>query len=298
MFLRLLYDHPSAFRKEKMSKVALITGASSGFGLLTSITLARRGWRVLATMRDMNRREKLESAARAAGVLERLEFIELDVTNSDQITAVASSIDERETRLDALINNAGFALPGFADDVTDAELHQQFDTNFFGAVAVTRAFLPQLRRQGSGHIVMVSSISGRMGFPGVGSYAASKFALEGWTESLRYELKALGIQVVLVEPGAFETDIWTRNAKLSAGLLDPNSPNAARIPAWRRRVEGQREKADPQIVVDMIAAIVENPRPRLRYVVGKDAKMGLMLRRLLPWALFERVIMKSTGLDQ
>ena len=280
-----------------MSKVALVTGASSGFGLLTSITLGRRGWRVLATMRDLNRREKLESAARAAGVLERLEFIELDVTNSDQIAAVASLIAARGTRLDALINNAGFALPGFADDVTDTELRQQFDTNFFGAAAVTRAFLPQLRRQGSGHIVMVSSISGRMGFPGVGSYSASKFALEGWTESLRYELKALEIHVALVEPGAFETDIWTRNAKLAASLLDPNSPNASRIPAWRRRVEGQRERADPQIVADTIAAIVENPRPRLRYVVGKDAKMGLMLRRLLPWALFERLIMKSTGLD-
>jgi len=280
-----------------MSKVALVTGASSGFGLLTSITLGRRGWRVLATMRDLNRREKLESAARAAGVLERLEFIELDVTNSDQIAAVASLIAARGTRLDALINNAGFALPGFADDVTDTELRQQFDTNFFAAAAVTRAFLPQLRRQGSGHIVMVSSISGRMGFPGVGSYSASKFALEGWTESLRYELKALEIHVALVEPGAFETDIWTRNAKLAASLLDPNSPNASRIPAWRRRVEGQRERADPQIVADTIAAIVENPRPRLRYVVGKDAKMGLMLRRLLPWALFERLIMKSTGLD-
>jgi NAD(P)-dependent dehydrogenase (short-subunit alcohol dehydrogenase family) len=283
--------------RETMSKLALITGASSGFGLLTCITLARRGWRVLATMRDLNRREKLESTARAAGILESIEFIALDVTNPEQIATSASTIGARETRLDALINNAGFALPGFADDVTDAELRQQFDTNFFGAVAMTRAFLPQLRRQRSGHIVMVSSISGRMGFPGVGSYAASKFALEGWTESLRYELKSLGIQVALVEPGAFETDIWTRNAKLAANLLDPDSPNAARIPAWRRRVEGQRDKADPQIVADTIAAIIENPRPKLRYVVGKDAKMGLMLRRLLPWALFERVIMKSTGLD-
>ena len=137
-----------------------------------------------------------------------------------------------------------------------------------------------------------------MGFPGVGSYAASKFALEGWTETLRYELKPLGIQVALVEPGAFETDIWTRNAKLSAGLLDPNSPNAARIPAWRSRVEGQRKKADPQVVADTIVAALENPRPRLRYVVGTDAKAGLLLRKLLPWSLFERLIMKNTGLDK
>jgi NAD(P)-dependent dehydrogenase (short-subunit alcohol dehydrogenase family) len=279
-------------------RTALITGASSGFGLLTTVTLARRGWHVLATMRDLNRRGKLESAAKAAGVLQNIEFHALDVTNAKQITTLADEIGQRVTPLDALINNAGFALPGFADDITDAELREQFETNFFGATAVTRALLPQLRRQGSGHIVMISSISGRMGFPGVGSYAASKFALEGWTETLRYELKPLGIQVALVEPGAFETDIWTRNAKLSAGLLDPNSPNAARIPAWRSRVEGQRKKADPQVVADTIVAVLENPSPRLRYVVGTDAKAGLFLRKLLPWSLFERLIMKNTGLGK
>jgi len=284
--------------KPVSEKTALITGASSGFGLLTTVTLAHRGWHVLATMRDLNRREKLESAAKAAGVLQNIEFHALDVTNAKQIATLADEIAQRLTPLDAIVNNAGFALPGFADDITDAELREQFETNFFGATAVTRAFLPQLRRQGSGHIVMISSISGRMGFPGVGSYAASKFALEGWTETLRYELKPLGIQVALVEPGAFETDIWTRNAKLSAGLLDPNSPNAARIPAWRSRVEGQRKKADPQVVADTIVAVLENPSPRLRYVVGTDAKAGLLLRKLLPWSLFERLIMKNTGLGK
>jgi NAD(P)-dependent dehydrogenase (short-subunit alcohol dehydrogenase family) len=161
----------------------------------------------------------------------------------------------------------------------------------------SRAFLPLLRRQGFGHIVMVSSISGRLGFPGVGSYAAAKFALEGWTESLRYEMKALGIQVVLVEPGAFETDIWTRNAKLSARVLDHSSPNANRIQRWRARVEGGRKKADPQIVADTIAGVLDNPSPRLRYPVGADAKMGLLLHALLPALLFERIILKNTGLE-
>src|SRR5450631_1756525 len=109
-----------------MENTALITGASSGFGLLTSVTLARRGWRVLATMRDVNRREKLETAARTAGVLERIGFIALDVTNAGQIAEVAAAIGARGSRLDTLINNAGFALPGFADDITDAELREQF----------------------------------------------------------------------------------------------------------------------------------------------------------------------------
>lgn len=280
-----------------MNRTALITGSSSGFGLLTTVTLARRGWRVLATMRDLSRRSLLEDAARAAGVLDRIEVHALDVTNNEQITATAAFVEQLGTPLHALINNAGFALPGFADDVTDVELRQQLDTNFFGAASVTRAFLPQLRRQGFGHIVMLSSISGRLGFPGVGSYAAAKFALEGWTESLRYELKALGIQVVLVEPGAFETDIWTRNAKVSARLLDPASPNASRVERWRSRVEGDRKKADPQLVADVIAAVVENPRPRLRYVVGRDAKMGLLLKRVLPANVFERIILKNTGVD-
>jgi NAD(P)-dependent dehydrogenase (short-subunit alcohol dehydrogenase family) len=175
-----------------MNKTALITGASSGFGLLTSLTLARRGWRVLATMRDLNRREKLETAARDAGVLDRIEFHALDVTNREQIATIADIVAKRGEPLHALVNNAGFAVPGFAEDITDAELREQFDTNFFGSVALTRALLPQMRRQGFGHVVTVTSISGRVGFPGVSTYAASKFALEGWTETLRYEMKAVG----------------------------------------------------------------------------------------------------------
>src|ERR1035438_1980702 len=196
-------------------------------------------------MRDISRREKLEAAAQAAGVLDRIEFLALDVTKAEQIAELSASIAARPSRLDAVINNAGFAMAGFADDVSDAELGQQFETNFYGAAAVTRAFLPQLRRQGSGHVVFLSSISGRMGFPGVGSYSASKFALEGWAETLRFEMKPLGIQVVLVEPGAFETDIWTRNANISAGTLDANSPNAARIAKWRGRLGAAKPTAQP-----------------------------------------------------
>ena len=280
-----------------MERVALITGASSGFGLLTAVTLARSGWRVLATMRDPGRREKLVAAAQAAEVLDRLEILALDVSNAGQIAALAEAVASRPAPLNAIVNNAGFAMAGFADDVSDAELRRQFDTNFFGAAAVTRAFLPQFRRQGSGHIVMLSSISGRMGFPGIGSYAASKFALEGWTETLRLELKPLGIQVVLVEPGSFETDIWTRNATISAGTEDANSPNAARVADWRKHIQDGKPKANPQEVADGIAAILDHPRPRLRYVFGRDAKMILLLRRLLPWSVFERLMIKASGLD-
>ena len=281
-----------------MHNSALITGASSGFGLLTSVTLAKRGWRVLATMRDVGRREKLESAAREAGVLERIEIQALDVRSADQIAAIVDLVGNRGEPLHALVNNAGFAVPGFAEEVTDAELRDQFETNFFGAAAVTRAILPQMRRQGFGHLVMVSSISGRIGFPGVSSYAASKFALEGWAETLRLEMAALGIKVAIVEPGSFDTDIWTRNAKLTAKMRDADSPNAARRARWQSRIErSARDRANPQLVADLIARILETPEPRLRYVVGRDARMGLLMRRLLPAGLFEGLMVRLSGLD-
>ncbi|HXS78109.1 MAG TPA: SDR family oxidoreductase [Terracidiphilus sp.] len=282
-----------------MAKTALITGASSGFGLLTSVTLAKRGWRVLATMRDLGRREKLEFAAREAGALERIEVHPLDVTKADQITVIADLIDERREPLHALVNNAGFAVPGFAEEVSDAELRDQFEVNFFGAAALTRAILPQMRRQGFGHVVMVSSISGRTGFPGVSSYVASKFALEGWTETLRLEMAALGIKVAIVEPGSFETDIWTRNAKLTAKMSDPKSPNAIRLARWQSRIdESAKSRANPREVANLIARVLEMPNPKLRYVIGKDARIALLMRRVLPASVFERIIVKLSNVDQ
>jgi NAD(P)-dependent dehydrogenase (short-subunit alcohol dehydrogenase family) len=281
------------------SRTALITGASSGFGLLTSVTLARRGWRVLATMRDLVRREQLESAAREAGVTDRIEIHALDVTNAEQIAAIAELIEKRSQPLHALINNAGFAVPGLAEEVTDAELRDQFETNFFGAAAVTRAILPQMRRQGFGHVVMVSSISGRTGFPGVSSYVASKFALEGWTETLRLEMAAVGIKVAIVEPGSYKTDIWTRNAKLTAKMSDPSSPNVERLARWQRRIdEGAKSRANPQEVADLIARILETREPKLRYVIGRDARMALLMRKVLPAGVFERLMVRLSGLGQ
>jgi NAD(P)-dependent dehydrogenase (short-subunit alcohol dehydrogenase family) len=279
-----------------MTKTALITGASSGFGLLTTITLAMRGWRVLATMRDLSRKERLEAGAKSAGVLDHIEFLALDVTRNEQITALAASIAARPERLDAIVNNAGLAVAGFTDDVSDAELRQQFETNFFGAANVTRSFLPQFRRQGCGHIVMVTSVSGRTAFPGLGSYVASKFALEGWTESLRLEVKPLGIQVALVEPGSFATSIWA-SATISAGTQDAKSPNAARVARWRQRIDASKPKADPQAVADRIAAILTQRHPKLRHIVGEDARLVLALRSLLPWRVFEHILIKAGGTD-
>ena len=178
-------------------------------------------------------------------------------------------------------------------------MREQFETNFFGTAALTRAILPQMRRQGFGHVVMMSSISGRTGFPGVSSYVASKFALEGWTETLRYEMAALGIKVAIVEPGSFETDIWTRNAKLTAKMSDAASPNAARQARWQSRIEANaKNRANPQEVADVIARVLETPEPKLRYVIGRDARMALLMRKVLPAGVFERLMVKLSGLDK
>jgi NAD(P)-dependent dehydrogenase (short-subunit alcohol dehydrogenase family) len=155
-----------------------------------------------------------------------------------------------------------------------------------------------MRRQGFGHVLMVTSISGRTGFPGVSSYVASKFALEGWTETLRYEMAALGIKVSIVEPGSFQTDIWTRNAKLTAKMSDAASPNAARRARWQSRIEADSKgRANPQQVADLIARILETAEPRLRYVIGRDAQLALLMRKALPTRVFERLIVKLSGMD-
>ncbi len=279
-----------------MAKVAVITGASSGIGLLTAVTLARSGFRVVATMRDLSRRALLEQASKSAGVDANIDIRALDITNFDSIPDAISNIVHDHGRIDLLVNNAGFVYAGFAEDILLAELRRQFDTNFFGHVEVTQAVLPVMRAQHSGHIIMVSSESGRMGSPGIGSYSASKFALEGWSEALRLETRALGIKVVLVEPGAFKTDIWDRNTRINQTMLSGQSPNQERgrkIKEWAITTS----KADPQLVADLIARIAADPDPRLRYMIGRDAFARWWLYRLLPWKWYEKLVVKKIGLD-
>jgi NAD(P)-dependent dehydrogenase (short-subunit alcohol dehydrogenase family) len=202
------------------------------------------------------------------------------------------------SRIDVLVNNAGFAMAGFAEDIQLAELREQLETNFFGHVAVTKAALPTMRAQQSGRIVMVTSIGGRVGSPTLSSYAASKFALEGWSESLRIELHSVGIRVVLVEPGAYETDIWTRNAKLGQRAFDGSSPNAERGRRFRDWVQGGGiKKRDPREVSRLIARVAEDPNPKLRYLIGTDAYIQMALKTLLPWRRYEKVLAKAMKID-
>ena len=241
-------------------KIALVTGASSGFGLLTSIELAKAGFRVVATMRDLGRREHLDKAAAAEGLTPKLDIRELDVTRFDTIQPFVDGVVRDYGRLDVLINNAGFAVAGFAEDIKLDELRLQFETNFFGAVAMTKAVLPVMRRQRSGHIIQVSSISGLHGSVTVSSYSASKHALEGWSESLRMEVNSLGIKVVLVEPGAFQTGIWTRGARMGEQSTKQSSPNIERSLRMRERLR-ELPKADPIVVARLIVTDCAGSQP-------------------------------------
>jgi NAD(P)-dependent dehydrogenase (short-subunit alcohol dehydrogenase family) len=277
-------------------KIALITGSSSGFGLLTAIELARAGFRVVATMRDLGRRDRLDQAAAAGGAAAKIDVRALDVARFDAIEGLVDTVVRDYGRLDVLVNNAGFAVAGFAEDIKLDELRLQFETNFFGAVAMTKAVLPTMRRQHSGHIIQVSSIAGLHGSVTVSSYSASKHALEGWSESLRLEVNALGIKVVLVEPGAFRTDIWTRGAVMGEQATQETSPNLQRSLRMRKTIE-KLPKRDPIEVARLIAAIAQDPNPRLRYLVGRDAKTQLALKRILPWKWHEKVIANFLKMD-
>jgi NAD(P)-dependent dehydrogenase (short-subunit alcohol dehydrogenase family) len=277
-------------------KIAVITGTSSGFGLLTTLELAKRGFHVVATMRDLGRRTALDQAASAAGVAAKIDIRRLDITEIASIPAAVDGIRRDYPRIDVLVNNAGFAVAGFAEDVTLDELRLQFETNFFGTVALTRAVLPIMRAQHSGHIIMLSSVGGLHGSPVIGSYSASKHALEGWSETLRLEVRSLGIRVVLIEPGAFATDIWTRGAHLGKAVGDASSPNLARSRRMQDHVR-TLPKRDPIEVARLIARIAQDPNPRLRYLVGTDAHIQMWLKRTLPWKWHEKLVARALKLD-
>lgn len=277
-------------------KIAIVTGSSSGFGLLTSVEMARAGFHVVATMRDLARRTKLDQAAANGGISNRIDIRPLDVTQFDTIPTVVDAILRNYGRIDVLVNNAGFAVAGFAEDIRLEELRLQFETNFFGTVAMTKAVLPTMRRQRSGHIIQVSSIGGLTGAFTVSSYSASKHALEGWSESLRLELNALEVKVVLVEPGAFDTGVWTVGAVMGKDAVKQSSPNYQRSLKMRDRI-GKIPKDDPIIVARTIVRVAQNPNPKLRYLVGRDAKIQLAMKRLLPWKLNEKLIASYLKID-
>jgi short-subunit dehydrogenase len=280
------------------NKVCLITGSSSGFGLLTAVDMARAGFRVIATMRDTNKATALMKAANEAGVSGKMEIRPLDITQFDALPGIVNEIVTAHGRIDVLVNNAGYALAGFAEDISLDELKAQLDTNFFGHVAMTKAVLPVMRKQRNGHVIMVSSIAGLVASPVLSSYAASKHALEGWSEALRIEMKSLGVHVVLVEPGAFETDIWVKNAKMGEQAVKNSSLNKERSLRFAQVVQQKLVKADAREVSQLIVRIAQDPNPKLRYLIGKDAVRRKWVKTLLPWKTYEKLVEKFTKIAE
>jgi NAD(P)-dependent dehydrogenase (short-subunit alcohol dehydrogenase family) len=276
--------------------LAVITGCSSGFGLLSTVELARQGWTVVATMRDLNRRGALDEAITRAGVGEHVSVRQLDATAHATHKAFVESVLADYGRIDLLVNNAGFAMAGFVEDLTLEEYRRQFETNFFGMVSLTKEVLPAMRQQRSGRIVNISSIAGRTGTPAMSAYNASKFAMEGYTEALRLEMAPIGVFPILIEPGSFETGIWYHKENVAAAAADPNSPNTVRSGRFRDYIQQSLQRADANDVARLIAHVASVPDPKLRYPIGKDAKLLLVLRLLLPWKAFESLVVKKMGL--
>lgn len=271
--------------------IALITGASSGFGLLTSVALAREGYHVLASMRNLDKSGKLKAAAYEADVSDHIQIIELDVTDSSAAETVITDMIHRYGRIDLLVNNAGYAAGGFTEELSIEQWRQQFEVNFFGLVTVTKAVLPSMRERRSGKIINISSISGQIGFPSMGPYASSKFAVEGFSESLRLEMLRYGIHVVLVEPGSYQTDIWSKG--LESVKSNPNSPYSKEMGSILKHIKHVANAAPPpDEVVQQIVQAAKSPAPKLRYPIGKGVKLGIFLKQILPWKWWERIVTK------
>ncbi|MEH7334500.1 SDR family oxidoreductase [Neobacillus drentensis] len=272
-------------------KTAIVTGSSSGFGLLCAIELALEGFSVLATMRDVKKAKSLLDLAKEKNVSEYINIEPLDVTSSVSINQFKTLLSSYPS-VDVLVNNAGFALGGFSEELSIEEIRQQFETNFFGVIAVTNAVLPFMRAKRTGRIINMSSISGRMGFPGLSAYSASKHALEGYSESLRLELKPFGINVSLIEPGSYQTNIWSSVDQME---IKADSPYFSYMNSLLNEIEsGKTTHGNPLEVAKLAAQIASQPKsPKLRYPIGKDVKKNLFLKNILGWELIEAAILKT-----
>jgi NAD(P)-dependent dehydrogenase (short-subunit alcohol dehydrogenase family) len=268
-------------------KVVLITGATSGIGQACANHLSGRGWRVFGTRRG-------SSSAGANGT--PFEMITMDVDNDASVQAGVETLLSKVGRLDAVVNNAGFSLMGPIEHTSTEEAKAQMETNFFGVLRVCRATLPALRQQGGGHIVNVSSLAAVVGLPFSGLYSASKFALEGLSESLRHETRPFGVRVVLVEPGDFRTPITAKRRTTQASAAN----DTYRSPFEQFKLKQDQDEAqapDPLAVAQLIDAILRNPRPQMRYSVGMmGQRIVVPLKRFLPQALFEWLFRRVVGL--
>lgn len=274
--------------------IALVTGTSSGFGLLITLALAGSGYHVIATMRNLTKQDALMQAAEQDGLRQHIECLPLDVSDQQAIRKTVAELMERHGRIDVLVNNAGISLGGFVEEIPLEDWIHAMDTNFFGLVALTQEVLPHMRSRKYGKIINISSISGRLGFPGYGPYAASKFAVEGFSESLRLEMLPYGVYVSLVEPGAYKTAIWSKGfdyISMKAKKDSPYQEPLAAILAYSNNVASSA--SDPQDVARTVVRIAQARYPKLRYVLGKGAWTAIWGKALLPWKWFEQIVLRQ-----
>ena len=273
-----------------MENVALVTGCSSGIGLETAISLAREGHFTYATMRNMKKSEDLDKIVNDEGL--PIKILELDVDDEESVDNTIAKIMEEKGRIDTLVNNAGWGMWGTVEDVSIEEFKQQFETNFFSIIRMIQKVAPIMRKQKSGSIVNVSSVAGRIGFPVTPAYISSKFALEGLSECLRFELGPFGINIIIIEPGVIKTNFFDsmKMAKKSNSDSVYNEITSKVVSGVKMMAEmGTEPKEVANTIIKSINA--ENPLPR--YIVGNDAMMFLEAKKMKTDIEFENYIKKE-----
>jgi NAD(P)-dependent dehydrogenase (short-subunit alcohol dehydrogenase family) len=274
-------------------KIAIVTGSSSGIGFETSLLLARNDFYTYVTMRNIDKFKAITNLKQKEKL--SLEVLQLDVTSDESVKEAIQKITNEQERIDVLVNNAGYALVGPFEELSIEEFKEQFETNVFGVIRVTQAVLPIMRRQRCGTIVNISSIAGKIGFPLTSAYASSKFALEGLSESIAYEIEQFGIKVILIEPGVIKTN-FDNNLKIGKRVtIDHNSSYAEMTQKRISRFKPRFESGSPPIEVAkvILKAITSKNLSELRYLVGNDAFKLMEIRNNISDKKFQKLVMKS-----
>ncbi len=271
------------------NKSVLVTGAGTGLGLETALFLAERGFTVYAAVLDCSQQAHVEM--HASRRLVRLRTVTLDVTDEATIAAAMGTIVDECGGIYGLVNNAGISLRGYFEDTDEAEIRRVFEVNVFGTMAVTRAALPHMRAARRGRVIFISSVGGRIASLARTAYCASKFGIEGLAEGLAPELELFGIQTSIIEPAIIKTERWTVNRGIARRALDPHSPYHDWFRAEERladRLVANTPTKPPEVAKTVYQALTTK-QPRLRYVVGKRARLTMALRRYTPGEWFDRV---------
>ena len=287
--------------RTKRQQIALITGSSSGIGFETSLLLARNGIYTYATMRNLSKSQEILDITKKECL--PLKVLTLDVTDEKSTQKAIDMVMHEQNRIDILVNNAGYSLVGALEQISMDEIKEEFETNFFGIIKLIQKVLPQMRKQQSGRIINVSSLAGRIGLPIASAYVSSKFALEGLSESLKYEVQDFGIYVILIEPGVIKTN-FIKNLKIGKQVItsengDVNTSSAdlpyaeitqKRISAFKPRFE---KGSSPKEVADTILEAVTSDKPKFRYIVGQDASKLMEIRKNTSDEEFGKIVMNS-----